>query len=147
MRIKRVLASFLTVICLFTCFTVPASAKNVSSPSIGDTASPMYQIADSLGSTLNFIGNTAEFVSSVYAGTAVKITIKQTLQKYSGWFWIWNDVDGESWTKITYSNTTYMRNTKSGLSSGKYRLKSEFTLVDGNGKTEELTVYSSTKSI
>lgn len=36
---------------------------------------------------------------------------------------------------------------KQHLSSGKYRLKTVFTLTDKNGKTETITVYSDEKSV
>ena len=147
MRFKQILASVLTVACLFTCFTATASAKNVSDNSIGDTASPMYEIATSVSSTLNFVGTKAECVSQGDGLGTVKITVVQTLQKYSGWFWIWNDVDGASWTKTVNSNVVSFVNTKSGCASGKYRLKSVFTFTNKNGKTETLTIYSSTESI
>ena len=145
MKFKQILASVLTVACLFTCFTATASAKNVSTYAIGDTASPQYEIASSAYSTLNFIGTTAECISSATGANTAKITVVQTLQKYSGWFWIWDDV--ASWTKTANSSSIFLGNTKSGLSSGKYRVKSVFTLTDKNGKTETLTIYSDTEKI
>lgn len=142
MRFKRILTSVLTVACLFTCFATTASAKNVSTYAIGDTASPQYDIATSVSSTLNFVGTTAECISQGSGLDTVKITVVQTLQKYSGWFWIWDDVDGATWTKTVNLSSIYFYNTKSGLSSGKYRVKSVFTFTNVNGKTETLTIYS-----
>jgi len=40
-----------------------------------------------------------------------------------------------------------LSNSKSGLESGKYRLKSVFTLTDKNGKSETITIYSDEKSV
>ncbi len=40
-----------------------------------------------------------------------------------------------------------MSNTKTGLKSGKYRLKTIFTLTDKYGKTETITVYSDERSV
>ncbi|MGN0682816.1 MAG: hypothetical protein ACI4JY_03980, partial [Oscillospiraceae bacterium] len=77
----------------------------------------------------------------------VKITVEQTLEKYSGWFWIWNSVDGASWTKTVNTNTICLSNTKSGLTSGKYRLKSVFTLTSSSGKTETVTIYSDERTV
>lgn len=145
MRFKRILASILTVACLFTCFTVTASAKNTSTYSVGDTASPQYDIATKAFSALNFIGTTAECVSQTDGFNTVKITVVQTLQKYSGWFWIWDDV--ATWTKTVNSSSTSFTNKKSGLSSGKYRVKSVFTLTNSSGKTETLTIYSDSEKI
>ena len=145
MKFKQILASVLTVACLFTCFATTASAKNVSTYAIGDTASPQYDIAISVSSNLVFIGTTAECVSQASGLDTVKITVVQTLQKYSGWFWIWDDV--ASWTKTVNSSSINFGNKKSGLSSGKYRVKSVFTFTNISGKTETLTIYSDTKSI
>ena len=147
MRLKRILASVLMVACLFTCFTVTASAKNNSTYSVGDTASPLYDIAASTFSALGITGTTAQCISQAEGINTVKITVVQTLQKYSGWFWIWNDVDGATWTKTENYSSISFTNTKSGLSSGKYRVKSVFTLTDKNGKTETLTIYSDTEKI
>ena len=147
MRFKQILASVLTVACLFTCLTLPASAKNVSAYSIGDTASPLYKIAAAVSSNLYFVGTTAGCVSQGDGVDTVKITVVQTLQKYSGWFWIWEDVDGATWTKTVNSDSIYFYNSKSGLSSGKYRVKSVFTFTNISGKTETLTIYSETDSI
>lgn len=72
---------------------------------------------------------------------------EKAIEKYSGWFWIWNSVDGASWTKTVNTNSISMSNSKSGLSSGTYRLKSVFTLTSSSGKTETITIYSTEKSI
>ena len=145
MKFKQILASVLTVTCLFTCFTATASAKNVSTYAIGDTASPQYEIASSVSSTLNFVGTKAECISQASGINTSEITVVQTLQKYSGWFWIWDDV--ATWTKTAKSTSISLGNTKSGLSSGKYRVKSVFTFTNKSGKTETLTIYSTTESI
>ena len=144
MRFRQILASVLMVACLFTCFTVTASAKNISAYAIGDTASPQYDIATRVSSNIRITGTTAECVSQADGLDTVKINVVQTLQKYSGWFWIWDDV--ATWTKTENSNSIYVYNTKSGLSSGKYRVKSVFTLTNSSGKTETLTIYSDTES-
>ena len=73
-----------------------------------------------------------------------KIVAEQTLQKQG---FLWTSYDGTEWTKTVYSNTLAMSNTKSSLSSGKYRLKTVFTLTDKDGKTEKITVYSDEKSV
>ena len=145
MRFKRILASVLTVACLFTCFATTASAKNASAYAIGDTASPQYSIATSVSSDLYISGTKAECISQGSGLDTVQITIVQTLQEYSGWFWIWDDV--ATWTKTINSSSTSFTNTKSGLSSGKYRVKSVFTFTNVNGKTETITIYSDTEKI
>ena len=145
MRFKRILASVLTVACLFTCFTATASAQATSTYAADPGISPLYDIATSVSSNIMFIGTMAECVSQGSGFNTVKITVVQTLQKYSGWFWIWDDV--ASWTKTVNSSSINFGNTKSGLTSGKYRVKSVFTLTNTSGKTETLTIYSETEKI
>ena len=50
-------------------------------------------------------------------------------------------------TKTVYTHSLAMSNTKTDLSSGKYRLKTVFTLTDKYGKIKTITVYSSKKSV
>ena len=75
-----------------------------------------------------------------------QITVEHTLEKHWG-LWIWNEVDGASWTKTVYSDTIRLSNTKSGLDSGTYRLKSVFTLTNSSGKSETITIYSEEETI
>lgn len=106
---------------------------------------PCYEIATSASSTLSFSGTTATCTSRC-SGAAVSITAVQTLQK-EGLFWIWSDVDDAEWTKTVNVATIGLTNTKSGLDSGTYRLKSEYTLTASDGSTETITVYSTEKEI
>ncbi|HBH95103.1 MAG TPA: hypothetical protein DDX91_05075 [Ruminococcaceae bacterium] len=147
MRFRQIIASALTVMCLCTCFSTTVSAKTVSTFSLVNSISPLYDIADSAYSELNIVGTKAECVSKVSGDNTTKITVEQTLQKYSGWFWIWDDVDGASWTRTENKSSVNLSNTKSGLTSGTYRVKSMFTLTDKNGKTETLTIYSDEVSV
>ena len=106
---------------------------------------PCYEIATSASSTLSFSGTTATCYSRC-SGAAVSITAVQTLQK-EGLFWIWSDVDDAEWTKSVSVATIAMTNTKSGLSTGTYRLKTEFTLTNSSGETETITVYSTEEEL
>ncbi|MGN0683975.1 MAG: hypothetical protein ACI4JY_09895 [Oscillospiraceae bacterium] len=45
------------------------------------------------------------------------------------------------------TNIIRLSNSKSGLPSGTYWLKSVFTLTSSSGKTETVTIYSTEKSI
>lgn len=147
MRFRQIVASALTVACLCTCFTTTVSAKTVSTFSLVNGVSPLYDIAKSAYSKLYIVGTSAECKSQADGVDTVKITIVQTLQKYSGWFWIWDDVDGASWTRTENRSSVNLSNTKIGLTSGTYRVKSVFTLTDKNGKTETLTIYSNEVSV
>lgn len=106
---------------------------------------PCYDIATSASSTLSFSGSTATCYSGCN-GAAVSITAVQTLQK-EGLFWIWSDVDGAEWTKTAKLGSLSMSNTKSGLSTGTYRVKTEFTLTNSSGETETITVYSTEEEL
>lgn len=107
---------------------------------------PLYEIAGNAWCDLTICSSTANCRSSVDNSSAVKITAEQYLQK-QGFLWIWSTYDGAEWTKTVYTDSLAMSNTKTGLSSGKYRLKTIFTLTDKQGKTETITVYSDEKSV
>ena len=145
MHLKKLMASLGAAICLSTCFNAAAFAETTDYYA-EEEISPAYEIAENPISTLSIIDSTANCTSKTES-EAVSITVEQTLEKYSGWFWIWNNVDGASWTKTVNLNSISMSNSKSGLSSGTYRLKSVFTLTSSSGKTETITIYSAEKSI
>lgn len=147
MWFKRICASVLAAVCVCTCFSVTATADTNTTYSLVGSVSPLYDIAQNVSSELYLIGTKAQCVSQASGDNTVKITVEQTLQKYSGWFWIWNDVDGASWTRTEGRSSVRLSNTKSGLTSGTYRVKSVFTLTDKNGKTETITVYSNEKKV
>ena len=128
MVFKRVMAMFLAAVCLCLSFSVSVSAETTDSI-IHDEVAPAYEIVNSAVSNLSISGQTAYCTSKTDGINAVSITVEQTLEKYSGWFWIWNDVDGASWTETINGSTISVSNTKSGLSSGTYRLKTVFTLT------------------
>ena len=131
--------------CLCTTSNAVAYAETTV-PYVDSGISLMYEIADNPVSTLSIINGTAECISSVKGKGAVKITVVQTLQKYWG-LWFWKDVDGAEWTRTVERNSISLTNSKSGLDSGKYRVKSVFTLTDQNGKSETFTVYSSEQNV
>ena len=80
MRFKRIIASVLTVACLFTCFATIASAEVVSAYNNG-AVSPQYSIASSVYSALKITGTTAECVSSATGANTVKISVVHSLEK------------------------------------------------------------------
>ena len=145
MKFKKILAIVLTALCLFAAVGTVACADAVSNSD--DVISPAYEYADSVSSRLYISEQTATCRSDADGCNVVSITVEQTLEKHSGWFWIWNSVDGANWTKTVNLNSISMSNTKSGLSSGTYRLKSVFTLTSSSGKTETITVYSEEKKV
>ena len=75
-----------------------------------------------------------------------KVTISQSLEKHA-FLWSWNTVGGV-WTKTqTNVASTVFTNTKSGLTSGTYRVKSVFTVTLSDGTSESVTVYSNEVTI
>lgn len=139
---KKVFSLMLTLLMCFS-LSVTASAKALPNTAV----QPYYETARTAISALSISGTTATCTSKLDGYSNVtKIVAEQYLQK-QGILWIWSTYDGAEWTKTVYSNTLSMSNTKTGLSSGKYRLKTIFTLTDKNGKTETITVYSDEKTI
>lgn len=143
---KKGMAIFLTAVCFCMSFSVSTTAETNDS-FITDEVSPAYEIGANPTSNLSVSGKTAYCTSVVGGKKAVSITVEQTLEKYSGWFAIWNDVDGAYWSKTFNQITISFSNTKSGLASGTYRLKSVFSLTNSSGKTETITIYSQEKSV
>lgn len=123
------------MLCLTSATQVTAIAEPCS------IVSPLYEIEHYAWLELSIDGSTASCKSNATSDSAVTITAEQYLQK-QGFLWIWSTYDGAEWTKTVDTNAILMSNTKSGLTSGKYRLKTVFTLTDQNGKTETIKVYS-----
>ncbi len=146
MWFKRIFASVLSAACLCGCFAVPAYAESAAGFSLVSGISPLYDIAENVFSELIIVGTSAECRSQADGIDDVKITVEQTLQKHWG-LWIWNDVEGATWTKTVNDNSIFLSNTKSGLDSGTYRVKSVFTLTDKNGKSETITIYSEKETV
>ncbi len=130
---------------LLMCFSLSVTASAQTVPT--SIVQPYYEKAVDVWSDLSINITTAACESYVRGNSdVVKITATQYLQK-QGFLWTWSTYDGAEWTKTVYSNTLAMSNTKTGLSSGKYRLKTIFTLTDSQGKTETITVYSDEKTV
>lgn len=121
--------------------SVPAYAVQ-ETQIVTDLISSAYENARQVDSLLSITSATAECKSVCDGMSSVtKITVEHTLEKHWG-LWIWNEVDGASWTKTVNMSAVSFVSTKSGLESGTYRLKSVFTLTNSSGKSETITVYS-----
>ena len=149
MWIKRMFASVLSAVCLFTGLGMTASAQSVSAYSLVGGVSPLYEIANYAFSELDIDGFAAMCTSTASGNDTVNIAVEQTLEKQSGWFIFqsWSGVDGAVWTKTVNGSTISLASTKNGLDSGTYRVKSVFKLTDKLGKTETITVYSDERSV
>lgn len=137
---KKSVSLFLVLVLAFSLFSVNAFANGTST----------FDLSSDVKRSLLSISGTTATCTSTYSSTSStisKITAKQTLEKHWA-FGIFNPVDNDSsWTKSVNSSNLSMTNTKSGLGSGTYRLKTEFTITTTSGKTETVTVYSDEKTI
>lgn len=132
-------------------FAMPLTvfAEHPASPyAAGTPAVPNWDITASASSTLYPEGDDVTCVSIVNGASSVtSITVEQTLE-VPGILWFWKTYDNESeWTKTVKGNAANVYNYKYDLASGKYRLKSVFTLETASGKSETVTVYSETITI
>lgn len=146
MKISKKLAFILTALMICSSTSVPASAKAISSVTIDEIA-PLYENARRVENSLSISSKTAECTSICTGMSNVKkVSIKHTLQKHKG-LWIWNDVDGATWSETESGSSLCLISSISGLSSGTYRLKSVFVLTNSDGKTETITIYSAEKPV
>ena len=146
MWLKKILSVLMVTVCLCTClcFTAYAEENNLY---ISDEIVPAYEIAQNPSSVLTIRGTSATCESSAKGDDCVSITVTHTLQKYSGWFWIWDNVENTTNEKTVNTNTIMLSTTKSGLESGTYRLESTFTLTSSSGNVETITIYSTEKKV
>lgn len=141
MTFKRFLLTFMSMTLAISVLSITVSAKNRQD----NTVQPMYEIARSPQSVLTCIGSQATCCSDARGMNTSSITATQTLQKRQDN--AWTAVDGASWTSTVSTSSISIQNTKSGLASGTYRLKTVFNLTDKDGKTETVTVYSEEKTV
>lgn len=138
MKCKRILAAIMAMGLVATSLTTAVSAADLSSGNI-DIVEPAYVIANNPVSRVTISGTTATCYSST-RGNATTISITQTLQVKKTT--VWSNVKDATWTKTVNANSITMRNFQYNLTSGTYRLKSEYTLTAKDGTTETITVYS-----
>lgn len=147
MHLKKMIASLGVALLLCFNFGAVSYADTITTTSLVDSGiSPAYEIASSCTSNLEIVNGTAHCTSIAEGTSAVSITVTQTLQKHWG-LWIWENVDGATWTRTADIRSVCLYNTKSNLKNGKYRVKSTFVLTDDNGKSETITIYSNEQKI
>ena len=132
--LKKILAIAMVAVMCLSLFAITASAVGISTCDISSASKT---------SSLIISGTTATCKSSYNDWqTASKVVIVQSLEK-KALLWSWSTVGGE-WTKTTTNaDTVSFTNTKSGLASGTYRVKSVFTVTLSDGTSETVTRYSS----
>jgi len=145
MKMKRLIACILMAFCLCSQSGIIVNADDNINEGIIDS---VYEVRSTYlidyTSELTISGTTATCKSTARGTSSVtQIAGDMYLEKYtsSGWEAIdaWRlQVSGNS-----YSNTK----TSSGLSSGSYRLRTEFEAKTSSGATETVTKYSSIKYV
>ena len=143
------LAVLMSLVLALFAMPLTAFAEQPASPyAAGTPAVPNWDITISASSTLYPEGDDVTCVSKTTGVSSVtSITVEQTLE-VPGFLWFWNTYDNESeWTKTFNGNAAQFSNEKTDLASGKYRLKSVFTLETASGKSETVTIYSETITI
>ena len=143
---KKVCSFLMAMFYWCSVFGISASAVNYDTFEEEEIVSE-YAIARNPISSLAISQGTASCTSRVDGLDCSQITVTHTLQKYSGWLWIWDDVSGASWSKTVNFSSISLSNSMPGLASGTYRLMSVFTLTSSSGQTETITIYSSERTI
>ena len=135
--LKKVISMMLCLVVIMSICSISASAS--------DLICVNYTYTYSCDSNMTISNKTITAKSSVigYNGTTTKVVIKQTLQKKTS-SGTWTSAGTASSTTNGYRATLSKKYT--GLSSGKYRLKSVFTVYAGNN-SETITKYSSEKTV
>lgn len=108
-------------------------------------AQARYALVTATTSTLNIVSDTAYCQASVIGNSSVTSASGTMYLEKKGVF-SWKTVNTESWTDSSSYNTLHMENSLSGLSSGKYRVRTEFTVYSGNS-SETVEVTSKEKTI
>ena len=81
-----------------------------------------------------------------YNDDCSSITAVQTLEKRS-WLVFWNTVGDKCTKTVTNTDALSFTNYKYNLDSGTYRVKTVFTVVLKDGRSESVTVYSSEEKV
>ncbi len=146
MKMKRLIACILMASCLFAQTGITVNANDSISENIIDSGYGVYSTYMKSCSSELTISGTSATCESEASGTAsvTQIIGDMYLMKYSSSNG-WQDID--AWrlqvSGSEYSNTK----TKTGLSSGNYRLRTEFTVTTSSGATETVTAYSGIKVV
>lgn len=129
--------SVLLVVCIMMGICVTASAATVDTCDLSSATKTCI---------LTISSGRADFTSTFYStDTSIKcVRIDQTFEKHS-FLWFWDSLS--KWNLTTYDNSTVYSNAKRGLTSGTYRVKSDFTVTYKNGNKETVTIYSNEQKI
>lgn len=123
---------------------VSAKEQPSISSELADSIQPRYQYITVADCVLIINGNQAICTSKATTSAgSTSITVTQYLEKKTLWWW---DYVGK-WSKTTYdTNICETSNTKNGLASGTYRLRTVYTVWHGSS-SEEIEKISAEKTI
>ena len=139
---KRIVSITLMLVLMITSISSSLVVNAALPEDNGSEIQPLYTYISDLGYDLSISGTTATCSSSLSGLSSVtKMKITMTLQKKN--FLSWEDV--ESWTQIVLTRGTAFEKTRTGLSSGTYRLKVVFVVYSGTN-SETATKYSSQRT-
>lgn len=138
-KILSIILASLTIAMYMVCIPVFADDTN-------DVAT-LNEYAAMYSSRLTISGNTATCESIARGSTTdiTKIAVKQYLQKRNS-NGTWTTVTNGVWLTTSPKMSIAVKHTKSSLTSGIYRLKSDFTFFVGSS-TEKVTAYSTPVTI
>lgn len=114
MQIRKMLAAFISFMMIYPVVSVSAFAVD-ETQIVTDLVSPAYEYAAKTENYLTITSSTADCKSLCNGMAGVtQITVEHTLEKHWG-LWIWNEVDGASWTKTVDTRAISLVNTNPDL--------------------------------
>ena len=98
---KKIILALLASAMMFTALAPHTIAAETSY--VNGSVVPLYENDCDLTSILAIVGTKATCRSTAAGNTLKSITATQTIEKHWG-LWIWNEVDGASWSKTVKSS-------------------------------------------
>ena len=98
MVFKKVLSLFFAIVCFCSMYSIESYAVEMSTHEGNELVSE-YTIGRNPISAMSINQGVASCTSKIDGFDCVQISVTQTLQKYSGWFWSWDDVSGATTNK------------------------------------------------
>lgn len=133
------------VLCFVLATVIAMSVTLVAS---AESATPYDLTSATKRSAISMLDDGVVALVSAFTTTdtsVVQVDIRQSLEKHA-YFWTWDNVGGYSF-KSVFDNVSNFTNYRTGLASGTYRVKSEFTAYLDDGRTETVVVYSNELTI
>ncbi len=145
---KKLVSAVISAILFLSVCAVPSFADtNITETEMDETIQPCHTFVTKANSVISIEGTSLLCSSKVSALQSVtKIKAVQTIEKHWA-LGIFVALDGVRWTKECDEDSMAMENRKPDMPSGTYRLVTDFTVTNSDGRTETVTVYSSEVTI